>query len=206
MAYYPYVFHPIVLVGGGLLLLVHREWRERDANRVALRRRVGAFLGAGLLSLVPTGAYVLATGKSPMRVTRGNGWQVDALVASGVLVVCVLLWYVWRRFDWGRLVPGGVLALAVATVPYAALSVVWNVSGHVIFAVVPTLYLTLVDRSFWPLLVVPLVMVPNRVVVNAHTWLQSIGGLLVAAGAVVAVRTLRGARGLPSAGGVRGEK
>ncbi|MFC6824328.1 phosphoesterase [Halopelagius fulvigenes] len=187
MRYYPYVFHPIVLVGGGLLLLVHYEWRRRGADRSALVRRLGAFLGAGVLSLLPTGAYVLVTGQSPMQVTQGNSWQVDALVASGVLVVCVLLWYLWRRFDWGRLVPVGAATLAAATVPYAALSVVWNVSGHVIFAVVPTLFLTLVDRKFWPLLVVPAVMVPNRVIVNAHTWLQSVGGLLLATAVVVAV-------------------
>lgn len=187
MTYYPYVFHPAVLVGGGLLLLVHHEWSRQDVGQSALFRRVGAFLGVGILSLLPTGAYVLATGQSPMQVTQGNTWQVDALVAGGVLVVCITLWYLWHRFDWGRLVPFGVLALAAATVPYAALSVFWNVSGHVIFAVVPTLSLTVLDRKFWPLLVVPLVMVPNRVFVEAHTWAQSVGGLLLATAAVVAV-------------------
>lgn len=187
MRYYPYVFHPIVLVGGGLLLLVRYEWRRQGAERSVLYRRIGAFLGVGVLSLVPTGAYVLATGRSPMQVTQGNSWQVDALVAGGVLLVCLALWYLWHRFEWGRLVPFGVLTFAAATVPYAALSAFWNVSGHVIFAVVPTLSLTLLDRKFWPLLAVPAVMVPNRVAVNAHTWAQSVGGLLLATAAVVAV-------------------
>lgn len=45
----------------------------------------------------------------------------------------------------------------------------------------PALYLTLIDRRFWPLLAVPIVMVPNRVFLNAHTWAQSIDGFLIAA-------------------------
>lgn len=45
----------------------------------------------------------------------------------------------------------------------------------------PTLYLTLLDRKFWPLLMIPLVMVPNWIIVEAHTWPETIGGFLVAA-------------------------
>ncbi|ELZ33475.1 hypothetical protein C474_05325 [Halogeometricum pallidum JCM 14848] len=201
MAYYPYVFHPAVLVGGGLLLLIRHEWRRQDDPNGTLARRVGAFLVAGAASLLPTAAYVVISGKGPMQVTQGNTWQVDALVASGVLVVCVSLWYCWTRFDWGTLVPGGVLALAAVTIPYAAVSSVWNVSGHVIFAVTPTLYLTLTDARFWPLLAVPAVMVPNRVYVEAHTPLQAVCGALLAASVVTAVYALRVKRPLAGASG-----
>lgn len=191
MAYYPYVFHPAVLIGGGLLILIAYEWRRQDEPRGTLRRRVGVFLAAGVASLLPTAAYVVASGKSPMQVTQGNAWQVDALVAGGVLVVCAVLWYCWTRFDWGTRVPGGALTLAAVTVPYVALSPVWNVSGHVIFAVTPTLYLTLTDARFWPLLAVPAVMIPNRVYVEAHTPLQAVGGALLAGAIVFGVYTLR---------------
>ena len=178
---YPYVFHPITLVGLGIVLLIHYEWARQGASRSALRRRLGAFLAAGALALVPSGAYILATGKSPMEVTQGNAWQVDALVASGLLAVSATLWFVWRRYDWGPLVPGGVEALALVTVPYIGLSPLWNVSGHVVLSLWGPLYLTLLDRKFWPLLVVPVVMVPNRVVVNAHTWAQSVGAFVLTA-------------------------
>lgn len=201
MAYYPYVFHPAVLVGGGLLLLIRYEWRQQDDPNGTLGRRVGAFLVAGAASLLPTAAYVVISGKGPMQVTQGNTWQVDALVASGVLVVCVSLWYCWTRFDWGRLVPGGVLALAAVTIPYAAVSSVWNVSGHVIFAVTPTLYLALTDAKFWPLLAVPAVMIPNRVYVEAHTPLQAVCGALLAASIVTAVYAFRVKQPLAGASG-----
>jgi hypothetical protein len=54
MWYFPYVVHPITVLGVGIILLIHREWARQDASEAALKRRVGAFLGAGLLALVPT--------------------------------------------------------------------------------------------------------------------------------------------------------
>ena len=181
MTYYPYVFHPITVLGVGILLLVHHEWARQGLDRAALWRRVGSFLGAGLLGLVPTVAYFLASGANPIQATQGNGWTMDALVASGLFIAATITWFVWRRFDWGQLVPGMMVVILASTVPYAALSPVWNVSGHVIISLVPALYLTLVDRKFWPLLLVPVVMVPNRVYLDAHTWAQSVGAFLVAA-------------------------
>ena len=72
-------------------------------------------------------------------------------------------------------------------VPYVLLSPFWNLSGHVLLSVMPTLYLVLVDRKFWPLLAVPAVMVPNRVIVEAHTWEQAVGAFFIAAVVVVAL-------------------
>ena len=178
--YYPYVFHPITLVCLGVVLLIHHEWARQDADRSALYRRLGAFAGAGVLSLVPSAAYIFVTGKGPLAVTQGNSWQVDALVASGLFVVAGTLWAAWRRYDWGPLVPGGMAALALVTVPYIGLSPVWNISGHVILSTWGPLYLTLVNRKFWPLMVIPVLMVPDRVIVNAHTWAQSVGAFLLA--------------------------
>ena len=181
MEYYPYVFHPITVLGVGLLLLIRHEWALQGADRAELRRRVGAFLGAGLLALVPTVAFFVVTGANPIRATQGNAWTMDALVGVGLLIAGGVTWVVWRRAGWGRLVAGAMEVLVAATVPYLALSPLWNVSGHVIISLVPALYLTLVDRRFWPLLAVPVVMVPNRVYLEAHTWAQSVGGFLLAA-------------------------
>lgn len=185
MAYYPYVFHPITVLGVGIAVLIYMEWDGQTAGAGALRRRMGAFLVSGLASMVPTAAYMLATGKGPLQTMAGNAWQVDALVASGLFVVAGSLWLLWRHYRWGTLVPAAMEALAAVTVPYIALSPVWNVSGHVIIALMPTLYLTLLDRRFWPSLGIPLVMVPNRIILDAHTWAETVGGFVIAAAVVV---------------------
>lgn len=185
MELYPYVFHPVTVLGVGMLVLVHREWASQDADRSALWRRIGAFLGAGILSVLPTAAYVLVTGQGLFEVTKGNVWQVDALVGGGIFVVAGVTWFVWRRYDWGDLVPGAMQALAFVTIPYLALSPFWNVSGHVVISLMPTLYLTLVDRRFWPTLAIPVVMVPNRIYLDAHTWAQAIGAFVLTAVLVV---------------------
>lgn len=195
MAYYPFVFHPATMVGGGLLILIYVEWRREGADRGGLRRRLGALLAAGAVSLLPSLAYMVITGKGPMETMQGNVWQVDLLVAGGIFFVSGTMWLLWRRFDWGDVVPGAMEALAAVTVPYIALSPLWNVSGHVILAVTSTLYLALVDRRFWPLLAIPIVMVPNRIYVDAHTWTQSVGAFLLASVIVVGVYHFRVADG-----------
>ena len=181
MELYPYVFHPTTVLGAGVLLLIYHEWDRQGLDRAALWPRVGSFLGAGVLALVPTVAYFLVTGADPVQSTKGAGWTMDALVAGGLVVAAAGTWVVWRRNDWGPLVPGLMVVVLVATAPYAALSPFWDVSGHVLIALVPTLYLTLVDRTFWPLLAVPVVMVPNRVYLGAHTLPQAVAGFLLGA-------------------------
>ncbi len=181
MTYYPYVFHPITMVGGGVLLLIRHEWARQDIARSALWRRMVSFLGAGLVALAPTVAYFAVAGSGIVASTMGNSWVMDTLVASGFVIAGVATWSLWRRFEWGELVPGAMIALLAVTVPYAALSPLWNVSGHVISSLMPVLYLTLVDRRYWPLLAIPVVMVPNRLFLNAHTWPQAIGAFLIAA-------------------------
>lgn len=181
MEYYPYVVHPITVLGVGILVLIHYEWDLQAADTPELQRRIGGFLGAGITALLPTAAYFLLTGADPIQATKGNSWQMDALVASGILLAAAITWYLWQRFEWGPLVPNAMQTLAAVTIPYILISPIWNISGHVIVALMPTLYLTLVDRKFWPLLVIPVVMVPNRVFLDAHTWAQSIGGFLLTA-------------------------
>lgn len=181
MTYYPYVFHPITVLGASIALLIHHEWALQRADRDELRRRLEVFLGSGVLALIPTGTYFVVTGGAVYQSTQGNSWQMDALVASGLFVVAGALIVAWHRYEWGDQVPTMMVTLAAVTVPYVALSPLWNVSGHVIIALMPTLHLTLVARKYWPLLLVPLVMVPNRIYLDAHTWAQTIGAVVIAA-------------------------
>ena len=187
MEYYPYVVHPITVLGLGILVFIHYEWARQDADRSVLWRRVGGFFAVGALSLAPTVAYFLVLGTDPIQATQGNSWEMDALVASGLFIAAGGTWFLWKHFEWGPLIPDVMQALAAVTVPYIALSPVWNVSGHVIVSLMPTLYLTLVDRKFWPLLAIPLVMVVNRIYLNAHTLAQTVGGFLMATAIVVGI-------------------
>lgn len=185
MAYYPYLFHPAVTVGGGTLLLMYVEWRREGAGRGALRRRFGTLAALGALALLPSLAYMLVAGQGPMETMQGNAWQVDFLVGSGMVLVAGAMWLLWQHAGRGPIVPAAMEALVGVTLPYLALSPFWNISGHVIFATTPALALALVDRRFRPLLAVPAVMVLNRVYLDVHTWGQSVGGLLLASAVVV---------------------
>lgn len=192
MNWFPYVFHPTTLVGAGLVTLIYYEWNRQPAGRDELRRRLGGFALSGAFALLPTAVYMLATGKGVMETTQGNAWQVDWLVAGGVVVAAVTLWGVWTRYDWGPLVPKAAVALVAATLPYTVASPFWNVSGHVTMALFPALYLTLVDRKFWPTLLVPVLMVPNRLYLDAHTTAEAVGGFLVTTAVVLAVYRIQG--------------
>ncbi|MFC7141912.1 phosphatase PAP2 family protein [Halosimplex aquaticum] len=188
---FPYVFHPITVLALGIALLIHYEWREQSAARAVLWRRLGAFLGAGVLALVPTVAYFLVGRSGLSTALGGSSWQLDEMVASGVLIAAGTTWYVWRRYDWGEIIPDAMVTLAVVIAPYALLSPFWDISGHVLIALAPLLYLSLLDRRYVPLLAIPVLMVPNRVAVNAHTWAQSIAGFVVAAVITVGLYYLR---------------
>lgn len=141
--------------------------------------------------MIPTAAYSLYLGSGLFELTKGNAWQVDALVASGILIAAGVTWWLWYRYEWGSLIPDAMEVVAAVTVPHIALSPIWNVSGHVIIALTPALFLTIVDRRFWPALAIPLVMFPNRVYLDAHTWAQSIGGFLIATAVILGVRHLQ---------------
>lgn len=60
------------------------------------------------------------------------------------------------------------------TVTVDSSSSVWNGSDSVVVALTPTLCLALVDRTSWPVLAVPWVMVPDRVYSEARV--QSAAG------------------------------
>lgn len=77
MEYYPYVAHPIT---------VYYEWNHQTVDRRDLWNRIGGFLGTGIIALLPTVAYILVTGVDPIQATKGNHWQMDALVVVGIFL------------------------------------------------------------------------------------------------------------------------
>ena len=190
MRVYRYVFHPLAFLFATWLLLVYYEWGRESDDLRNLAIRFGVIAAIGLAALVPTGIYLLVTDQAARAATAGNDWPVDLATSSGLLIAAGLAWVVWSATDWGSATKGAALAIAVTVVPYAPLSVVWNISGHVAFSAVPALYLVTLDRKFLPLLVIPVLMVPNRPLLGLHTWAQSIAGLLLGVAGVLLARQL----------------
>ncbi|MFC6728481.1 hypothetical protein ACFQDG_07495 [Natronoarchaeum mannanilyticum] len=107
-------------------------------------------------------------------------WGPDFTGSLGLGVGITLIWGVWRVQQWGRRVPEFSLLLVAATVPHLLVTPFWDVSSHVLYAAVPAGYLAFLDRRFAPALVVALGMVVARPLAGAHTWPESIGGLVLA--------------------------
>jgi len=132
---------------------------------------------------VVAGAWVLAFAiyqSAPLVFARTPAWGDDLFGGLGLAAGFAFVALVWTRRRWGRLVPEFAALLIAVTVVHSIVTPLWNVSSHVLYAATPSGYLGVVDRRFAPLIVVPLGMVVSRPLVGAHTWLQSVAGLLLA--------------------------
>jgi hypothetical protein len=170
---YSAVFAPEFFVLICSLLVISYEWRtDSERSLPGLGVRVGV-LGLGWVV-----AFAIYQGV-PRVVGELPEWGTDFTGSAGLGVGIVLIWFVWQRRDWGDLVPAFSLLLVGVTVPHLLITPVWDVSSHVIYAVVPAGYLLLVNARFAPLAVIAVGMVFARPLAGAHTWLQSIAGLLL---------------------------
>ncbi|WP_254546214.1 phosphoesterase [Halomarina pelagica] len=186
MRLYERVFHPLPYVAAVGLVAIVVEWRREDDGWRGLGYRFGAYATALAAAVTPAAAYLLVTPTGISTALVDPSWRLDLATALGVAAGAGLLWALWTANGWGRIVPDAAALLLLALLPYAAIAPFWDLSGHVTFTTVPTLFLLLVDRRFGPLLVVPAVMVVNRPLLGAHTWLQSVAGVAFAV-AVIAV-------------------
>lgn len=192
------VFHPLWVATATVLILVLYEWRRHSGDLVQLGKRVGVVVVLIALGRLPALGYVLLSPIGFQKALTNPPPAVDVVSVIGVALTAVALWAVWRYFDWGRLVPGGAAVLLGTLVPYIAIAVFWDISGHVTFDTSLAVYLFAVDRRFAPVFLIPLVAIVNRPYVGAHTWLQSIAGfvlgLVVTGGIIVFLldETLRG--------------
>ena len=114
-------------------------------------------------------------------------WIEDLLAVSGLSLAMIIGYYAVRRKIYDGLVKLGLLILVALTIPYAVISVFWNISGHVAYTTAPTLFLARIDRKFYPLVAVPLLMVVNRPIVGAHSWSESVAGFVLAAAVTIFV-------------------
>ncbi|MFB6202544.1 MAG: hypothetical protein ABEI98_11125 [Halorhabdus sp.] len=177
---YSAVFAPELFVLGCTVALVGYEWRGLpDASIPHLGARIG------VIGLAWAVAYAIYQG-IPVFAGWLLLWGTDATGSVGLAAGMGLLWLGWDRQEWGHLVPSFTALLVVVTVPHLVVTPVWDVSSHVLYAVVPAGYLVALDSRFTPLAVLAGGMVIARPLAGAHTWPQSIGGLVLGVVAVLA--------------------
>lgn len=168
---YSDVFAPELFVLGCGLLCIGYEWHQRPGRtRTGLGARVGVLAVGWAIGLVIYEGVPALVGTVPE-------WGPDATGSAGLGVGVLLIALAWRLRAWGDLVPGFSALLVVVTVPHLIITPFWDISTHVLYAVVPAGYLQAVDVRFTPLSVVAVGMVAARPLAGAHTWLQSVAGL-----------------------------
>ncbi|QLD86875.1 hypothetical protein HWV23_14455 [Natronomonas halophila] len=170
---YSAVFAPEFFVLLCSLLVISYEWRTESERSLP-----GLGLRLGVLGLGWAVAFAIYQGV-PLVVGGLPEWGTDFTGSAGLGVGILVIWFVWRRRDWGDLVPAFSLLLVGVTVPHLLITPIWDVSSHVIYAVVPAGYLLFVNVRFVPVAVIAVGMVFARPLAGAHTWLQSVAGLLL---------------------------
>ncbi|WP_436930601.1 hypothetical protein [Halosimplex halobium] len=172
------------------LLVIGYEWRTSSGGTlVGLGKRVVVLaFGWGVAFTIYQGA--------PRVVGTLPKWGTDATGSVGLAIGILVIWVGWRIWDWGSIVPEFALLLVGVTVPHLLITPFWDISSHVLYAMAPAGYLSLVDQRFVPLVVVALGMVVARPLAEAHTWLQSIGGLALALAFLLALSRVHSRDGM----------
>ena len=181
---YSTVFAPELFVLLCALLLIGYEWQtgmDRPLGGLAAR--------LGVLGLAWVVAFAVYQGL-PLVVGTLPEWGPDATGSVGLAVGMGVLWVVWRQRDWGDRLSTFAALLVAVTIPHLLVTPFWDVSSHVLYAVVPAGYLTAVESRFAPLTVVATGMVFARPLAGAHTWPQSVGGLLLGVACLGALRLM----------------
>lgn len=144
-----------------------------------LAGRIAAVLAAwGLAFAVYQGGPTLVSTSVP-------GGE-DFFASIGLIVGFVVIWLAWDLGGWGELLPLYCLLLIGTSVVHILVVPLWDVSSHVTYAAVSTGFLVFVDRRFVVSLLIPVGLVWSRIAIDAHSVVESVGGLVFAA-VVVAV-------------------
>lgn len=171
---YSEVFAPEYFVLLCAVAVILYEWVQTTRSSVrGLGIRIGVLALGWVVALV-----IYKVG--PTLLDSPSTWVTDITGSLGLGVGILVIWLIWHLGGWGNLVSSFSLLLVAVTVPHLLITPFWALSSHVLYAATPAGYLTLVDRRFIPFPLIALGMVVSRPLAGAHTWLQSIGGLLVA--------------------------
>lgn len=187
--FYSDVFAPEYFVLLCTLLLLARE--RRPAGRRAPRRLAAQL---SVVALAWAVAYAIYDA-GPLLFSPVPPWGSDVLGGVGLAVGFLIIGGVWTLREWGRRLPTFARFLILVTVAHTAIVPFWNISGHVMYTLAPAGFLTTLRRQYAPLLLVPAGMVFSRVLIDAHTWAQSLGGAAVAGAFLAGFAWIRRSQG-----------
>lgn len=190
MGVYRHLLHPVTVLVLVASILSWRDWRREESPPASLAGRLATILAVAVLGLVVLGLVVNTTRVTLVELFFARGWYADPVLSALLVLASGLLLALWRANGWGRPVREAARASIITAVPFAVISLYFNVSGHVTFTVVPVAYLIALDRRYWPLLLVPALMVVNRPFVGMHTWPESVAGVALGLAGVAVTRTL----------------
>lgn len=165
-----------------LSLIVLAEVERRSGGRGGPGARTGTILLGASVALV-----VIAL--TPELLTGDPAGDLQSSLA--LLVGLAVIGTIWHVRDWGEIVRWGLIALGVLTAIHAVIVPVWDLSGHVAFTAGSIGLVVLVERRFVALAVVPVVMMPARVLAGVHTVPQVIAGATLAAVILVGLARYR---------------
>lgn len=171
---YSEVFAPELFLLVCVLGLVVYEWRQTTPT--AWSALVLRFTTVGIAWGL---AFLLAQVPDEF-LTDTPYWISDLFAGLGIAVGFLFIATVWRRNGWGRTLPELAIVLIALTVAHSILVPFWDVSSHVAYTATPVGYLLTISRRFFPLILVPSGMVFSRPLTGAHTWIESIGGGVLA--------------------------
>lgn len=184
MLVYQHVFSPVYLLLVFAVLLIYHE--HKDFGNSLYKRLLVIFL-SWLTAYVIYMLYYIFNLNS-----LGHQWIEDLFAVTGLLTSVVICALVWNRNRWGGYVPLAIETAVVLSVIYMLISYFWNISGHVAYVTAPVIFMSLVaDRRYFYIMPIPLLMVINRPIVHAHTWLQSVLGFVLGVVVVILVVRLR---------------
>ncbi|AKG91982.1 hypothetical protein GAH_00679 [Geoglobus ahangari] len=168
MEIYDDVFSPVYFLMMCAVIVIHYDVKKTGRLREALALTFGAYLVA--YSIYSTWHLLQPAPQ----------WVEDALAVIGLFFAIVIAVIAQMKGIYNGVVVRGAVMLTILSIPYVAISPYWNISGHVAYTTAPALFLVWLDRKWWPVMVVPLVMLVNRPVVDAHTVAESVGGFVLA--------------------------
>jgi len=168
MEVYDDVFNPLYFLLVCALIVVYYDSKVTKKLPQALAVTFGAYLIA------------YATYSIWYFIQPAPQWIEDALAVCGLFLGLMVAMLAIVTGIYNGIVLRGAYYLIVLSVPYVIISMFWNISGHVAYTTAPVLFLIYLNRKWWPLIVIPLVMIVNRPIVNAHTPAQSVAGFLLA--------------------------
>jgi len=154
--FYSDVFTPELFVLLCGLCLIGYEW-----SGLADRSWTGLGARLGVLALGWTIGLAIYEGV-PLLFETVPTWGPDATGSAGLGVGVLVIWLGWRVRAWGEYVPVFSGLLVAVTIPHLLVTPFWDISTHVLYAVVPAGYLLTVDRRFAPLAVIAVGMVFAR--------------------------------------------